>query len=107
VAIGGNAVAGLGGLAAWRRPQLRGRWLWIATAVAEAALLLQVTTGAILVSGERFTTPRIHMFYGFVGFISVALAYGYRTAMRGRLELFYGLVGLFLAGVAIRALQLP
>jgi hypothetical protein len=105
VTIGGNAVAGLSGLAAWSRPRLRGRWVWIVTGLAELALVVQVGTGALLVSGERFTVPRFHMFYGFVGFISVALAYSYRSAMRGRLEMFYGLVGLFLMGVAIRALQ--
>jgi hypothetical protein len=105
VAIGGNAVAGLSGLAAWQRPQLRGRWVWVITALAELALVVQVTTGALLVTGDRFTASRIHLFYGFVGFLAVALAYGYRAAMRGRLELFYGLVGLFLVGVAFRALQ--
>jgi hypothetical protein len=105
VAIAGNGLAGLGGLAAWRRPGLRGGWLWIATIAAEVALLLQVGTGAVLVSGDRFTADRLHMFYGFVGFMSVALAYSYKTAMRGRLEMFYGLVGLFLMGVGLRALQ--
>jgi hypothetical protein len=43
------------------------------------------------------------MFYGFVAFITVGLAYSYRGAMRGRRELLYGLVGLFLMGVGIRA----
>jgi hypothetical protein len=105
VAIAGNGLAGLGGLAAWRRPRLRGRWLWIATIAAEVALLLQVGTGTLLISGERFTADRFHMFYGFVGFISVGLAYSYKTVMRGRLEIFYGLVGLFLMGVGLRALQ--
>jgi hypothetical protein len=105
VAIAGNGLAGLGGLLAWRLPRVRGRWVWLATAAAEVALLLQVGTGAVLVSGDRFAADRLHMFYGFVGFISVALAYSYRSAMRGRLEMFYGLVGLFLMGVGIRALE--
>ena len=105
MAIAGNGLAGLGGLLAWRRPRLRGRWLWLATIAAEVALLLQVGTGAVLVSGERFTVDRLHMFYGFVGFISVGLAYSYKAVMRGRQEMFYGGVGLFLMGVGIRALQ--
>ena len=101
--IVGNALAGLAALLAWRVPRLRGRWVWAAAGAAEVALLLQVAIGAVLVSSKRFTVPRFHMFYGFVGFITVGIAYGSRDSMRGRLELFYGLVGLFLMGVGIRA----
>lgn len=104
MAIVANALAGLGALIAWRRPARRGRWVWVAAAAAEAALLLQVGTGAVLVSSERFPVPRFHMFYGFVGFITVGLAFSSRDSMRGRLELFYGVIGLFLMGVGIRAM---
>lgn len=103
VAIVANGLAGILALAAWRVPRLRGRWWVIATALAEVALLVQVTTGAILVSDETITAPRIHMFYGFVGFATVGLAYSSRDSMRGRVEMLYGLVGLFLMGVGIRA----
>jgi len=65
--------------------------------------MLQVAVGAILVASKDYTAPRFHMFYGFVAFITVGLAYSYRGAMRGRRELLYGLVGLFLMGVGIRA----
>jgi hypothetical protein len=98
-----NGVAGLAALAAWRVPSIRGRWWAAATAIAEVTLLVQVTTGAILVSDESITAPRIHMFYGFVGFATVTLAYSSRDSMRGRLEMLYGLVGLFLMGIGIRA----
>lgn len=92
-------------LLAWRVPKTRGRWVWIATIVAESALLLQVLVGVILVTDKSYgkVVPRFHMFYGFVAFLSIGLAYQYRDAMRGRLEMFYGLVGLFLMGVGIRA----
>jgi hypothetical protein len=103
VAIVGNALAGLVALAAWRRPSLRGRWVFACTAAAEVALLVQVATGAALVSSKRYTVPRFHMFYGFVGFITVGIAYSSRDSMRGRLEMFYGIIGLFLMGVGIRA----
>jgi len=103
VAIVGNAVAGLIALAAWRIPRLRGRWVWASTTAAELALLIQVGTGAALVSSKRYTVPRFHMFYGFVGFITVGIAYSSRDSMRGRLEMFYGIIGLFLMGVGIRA----
>jgi hypothetical protein len=98
-----NGLAGIVALAAWRVPSLRGRWWMIATALAEIALVVQVTTGAVLVSDETITAPRIHMFYGFVGFATVGLAYSSRDTMRGRLEMLYGLVGLFLMGIGIRA----
>jgi hypothetical protein len=103
VAIVGNALAGLVALAAWRRPSLRGRWVFACTAAAEVALLVQVATGAALVSSKRYTVPRFHMFYGFVGFITVGIVYSSRDSMRGRLEMFYGIIGLFLMGVGIRA----
>jgi hypothetical protein len=98
-----NGLAGLVALAAWRVPRVPRRWWVIATALAEAALLVQVTTGAILVSDETVTAPRIHMFYGFVGFATVGLAFASRDSMRGRIEMLYGLVGLFLMGIGIRA----
>ena len=75
----------------------------IATALAEVALVVQVTTGALLVSEDAITAPRIHMFYGFVGFATVGIAYSSRDSMRGRVEMLYGAVGLFLMGVGIRA----
>jgi hypothetical protein len=75
----------------------------VATIVAETALLVQVLLGVILVSDDRYTVARFHMFYGFVAFVTVGLVYSYRQQMRGRVELLYGLTGLFLMGVGIRA----
>jgi hypothetical protein len=103
VTIAANGLAGLVALAAWRAPSLRGRWVFAVTVAAEIALLVQVTTGAALVSDETITAPRIHMFYGFVGFATVGIAYSSRDSMRGRLEMLYGIVGLFLMGVGLRA----
>jgi uncharacterized membrane protein len=77
--------------------------VWWITIAAEAAILLQVLIGVILVSSDEYEVPRFHMFYGFVAFITVGLAYSYRPQMKGRQELLYGLVGLFLMGVGIRA----
>ena len=103
VAIVMNAVAGFIALAAWRWKQLRGKYVWICTIVAESALMLQVLVGTILVASRDYVAPRFHMFYGFVAFLTVGLAYQYRRQMRGRREMFYGLVGLFLMGLGIRA----
>lgn len=69
-------------------------------------MLVQVLVGVVLVtSGDYPGLPRLHMFYGFVAFVTVGLAYAYRDQMRGRVEMLYGLTGLFLMGVGIRALM--
>ena len=103
MAIVANGLAGLMALAAWRLRKVPRQWWVVATALAEIALLIQVTSGAVLVSDETITAPRIHMFYGFVGFATVGLAYSSRDSMRGRVDMLYGLVGLFLMGIGIRA----
>lgn len=101
-------MAGVIALVAWKWRRTRGRWVWWATIIAEGALLLQVLLGVIMVAGDKSfakSVPRFHMFYGFVAFIAIGVAYQYRASMRGRLELFYGIVGLFLMGVGIRAVM--
>ena len=103
VAIVANGLAGVAALVAWRLKNLRGRWLWWVTIAAESMMMLQVLVGVILVSSKEYTAPRFHMFYGFLAFLTVGLAYSYRRQMRGRRELFYGLVGLFIMGLGIRA----
>jgi hypothetical protein len=103
VAIVLNAVAGVLALVAWRWKPARGGYVWIITIIAESALMLQVLVGTILVASKDYVAPRFHMFYGFVAFLTVGIAYQYRRQMRGRREMFYGLVGLFLMGLGIRA----
>ena len=103
VAIVANAIAGVIALVAWRWKAARGKYVWIVTIIAESALMLQVLVGTILVVSKDYSAPRFHMFYGFLAFITVGLAYQYRTQMRGRAEMLYGLVGLFLMGLGIRA----
>jgi hypothetical protein len=88
----------------WRVERWRGRWMWIPTIAAEAAMMLQVLVGVTLVASHQYVAPRFHMFYGFVAFLTVGIAYSYRQQMRGRRELFYGLVGLFIMGLGIRAI---
>ncbi len=109
IAIVLNAASGLYALAAWRFPKLRGKPVWIGVIIAESALMLQVFLGVLLVTNHSWKgyvkPPRFHIFYGFVEFISVGLLYSYRYVWRARnqLELAYGLGGLFLMGVGIRA----
>ena len=103
VAIVANGIAGLVALVAWRARRLRGRWVWVVTIVAEAMMMVEVVIGVILVSGDRFVAARFHMFYGFLAFLTVGLAYQYRDTLQDRTELLYGLVGLFIMGLGIRA----
>jgi hypothetical protein len=105
-AIVANFLAGVYTLVAWRVPKLRNRWLWWPTIVAEAMMLIQVFLGVLLVSAEDYEPPRFHMFYGFVAFIAIGLLYSYRYVWRAanRMELAYGLGGLFIMGLGIRAL---
>lgn len=105
-AIVANFFAGVYTLIAWRVPRLRNRWLWWPTIIAEAMMLIQVFLGVLLVSAEDYEPPRFHMFYGFVAFIAIGLLYSYRYVWRAanRMELAYGLGGLFIMGLGIRAL---
>jgi len=103
VAIVANGVAGIVALLAWRVERWRGSWVWRLTIVAELLFMVEVVIGTILVAGFKLRAPNVHYFYGFLVFLTVGLAYQYRDAMRGRTELLYGLVGLFLMGLGIRA----
>ena len=104
-AIVANFLAGVYTLVAWKWPRFRGRWMWWPTIVAEAMMMIQVLLGVLLVSVEDYEPPRFHMFYGFVAFITVGLLYSYRYVWkaRGWMELAYGLGGLFIMGLGIRA----
>jgi hypothetical protein len=107
VTIVANAIAGLYALAAWRWAQLRGRPLWIATIAAESTIMVQVVVGVLLYTVDDIEPQRFHMFYGFVAFTTVGLLYSYKYVWkaRGMLELAYGLGGLFLMGLGIRAIM--
>lgn len=106
-AIVANFLAGVYTLCAWKWPRLRNRWLWWPTIIAEAMMLIQVFLGVWLLSAQHFkpAPPRIHMFYGYVSFITIGLLYSYKYVWRARnqMELAYGLGGLFIMGLGIRA----
>ena len=100
----GNGLAGLWALGANWIGALRTRALWWFTAVAELAVFVQVALGVGLVAGEKLVAPEFHMFYGFVAIIAVGIIYSYRQQLRHRLYLLYGLGGLFVMGLGIRAM---
>jgi hypothetical protein len=102
--IVGNALAGVWALAANWLPSLRTRALWWFTGLAELTIFVQVGLGVGLVAGQGYVAPKFHMFYGFVAIIAVAIIYSYRAQLKHRLYLLYGLGGLFLMGLGIRAM---
>jgi hypothetical protein len=65
---------------------------------------VQVALGVGLVAGEGIEAPEFHMFYGFVAIITVGIIYSYRAQLKPHLYLLYGLGGLFLMGLGIRAM---
>lgn len=100
----GNGLAGLWALAASAVEVLRTRALWWFTGIVELAVFVQVLLGVWLVAREKFVAPEFHMFYGFVAVIAIAIIYSYRMQLRHRLYLLYGLGGLFVMGLGIRAM---
>lgn len=101
----GNAAAGLWALAAHRWEQFRHRALWWFTGLVEVAVLVQVGLGVALLKADHLPSRQFHEFYGYVGFVTVGLIYAYRAQLRDKIYLLYGLGGLFLMGLGIRAVQ--
>lgn len=99
-----NALAGLWSLGALRVPALRTRALWWFTIAAEVSIFVQVAIGVASMQVDDLQPAKFHMFYGFVAIFAVAIIYSYRQQMQHRLYLLYGLGGLFLMGLGIRAL---
>jgi hypothetical protein len=106
VVVIGNGIGGAWCLAAhWWAP-LRVRALWAFVVLIELTIFVQVALGVYLVAVEDMTAPGMHMFYGFISIVSVAVLYGYRTQVRAWQFLLYGCGGLFLMGLGIRAMFL-
>ncbi len=104
VVVGSNAFAGCWALAAhWIEP-LRTRALWWTVAAAQLSIFLEVILGVIMVAGQGVEAPQFHMFYGFVAIVTVGLIYSYRQQVMAYRYLLYGLGGLFLMGLGLRAI---
>ena len=104
VVVIGNGLAGLCALGAHWQPSLRTRALWWFTVAVEVAVFVQAGLGVGMVSGQKIDPPKFHLFYGFVAIIAVGIIYSYRAQLRHRIYLLYGLGGLFVMGLGIRAL---
>ena len=102
----GNGAAGLWALAAHWREELRGRPLWIFTAVVEVAIFVQVGLGVAYQKDADIEPGSLHQLYGFASLFAVGIIYAYRQQLADKLYLLYGLGGLFLMGMGIRAMVL-
>ena len=69
-------------------------------------MFVEVILGVWLMSAENIEAPQFHTFYGFLTIIAVAIIHSYRQQLQHRLYLLYGLGGLFIMGLGIRALVL-
>lgn len=106
VVIVANGLAGMWALAAARWPQFRVPVLWWFTAGAQISVFVEVGVGVALVSGRDVPNLQFHMFYGFLAIVAVGIIYSYRQQLRHRIYLLYGAGGLFVMGLAIRAMSL-
>ncbi|HEY5886820.1 MAG TPA: hypothetical protein VIT24_03780 [Acidimicrobiales bacterium] len=106
VMVGTNAVAGCWALAAHWVEALRGKALWWFTGLAQATIVIQVLLGVTLSSAKDLEAPEFHEFYGFVALIAAALIFSYRPQVKAYTYLLYGLGGLFLMGLGLRAIHL-
>lgn len=106
VVVVGNAVAGLWALAAHRVEALRTKALWIFTAVVEVGIFVQVALGVAYQNAEDIEPTQFHTLYGFSALFGVGILYSYRNQIRDKVYLLYGLGGLFLMGLGIRAMVL-
>jgi hypothetical protein len=104
VVVTSNALAGLWALGAHWLPALRHKALWWFTVAAELAIVVEVILGVLLVTSEDREVPQFHMFYGFVALASVGIIYNYWQQLAAHRYLLYGLGGLFLMGLGIRAM---
>ena len=106
VVVFSNALVGLWSLAAhWFAPPRR-KTLWFAVGAAEVAVFVQVVLGVTMVAGGRTEPAPMHMFYGFVSVISIAVLFAYRHSLRAHMYQLYGFGSLFVMGLGIRALLL-
>ena len=68
--------------------------------------MAQVILGVLLVTVDDHEVAQFHAFYGFVALAAIGIIYSYRHQLREHLYLLYGLGGLFLMGLALRAIAI-
>jgi heme A synthase len=106
VVVATNAAVGVWALLAHYRSEARTPNLWRATVVAELTIVVQVCLGVALVAVDDYEVAQFHAFYGFVALATIGIVYSYRHQLEAHLFLLYGLGGLFLMGLALRAITI-
>ena len=101
-----NAVAGAWALGAHRSVAAARPGAVVVHRGRTADVFVQVILGVVLVNRDGYPLPQFHAFYGFVAIATVGIIYSYRSQLRHRLYLLYGGGGLFIMGLAIRAMVL-
>jgi hypothetical protein len=99
-----NGLAGIWALTAHKIVSLRTRALWWFTGLAQFTMFVEVAMGVLMVNRDKREFPQFHAFYGFVAIIAIAIIYSYRAQLKSRVYLLYGFGGLFIMGLAIRAI---
>lgn len=102
-AVVAGASVGLWGIVLAVRGRRPGRGFWAGVAVATVATIGQIATGVYLVGALGRDAGDQHVFYGIVVAFVLAFAYIYRLQLSRRPALSYGLLFLFVAGLALRA----
>jgi hypothetical protein len=105
VVIFATAFAGSWATLAHWVESLRRDALWVTQNITHALVVTQVVVGSMLVGFGDIEPDQTHMFYGFLTFVGVGLIIAYRHLSEYR-YLLYGLGGLFVMGLSIRALLL-
>lgn len=103
-----NAAVGVWALAAQWIPVLRVRPLWWVTAVAELSAFVIAIVGVLIVNRDDVELDQFHALYGFSAIVSVGILYSYRGSpfIKDKVYMLYGLGGLFIMGLGIRAMYL-
>ena len=67
-------------------------------------LFVQAVVGVALYNELGSQGPRLHMFYGFLTLVAVAVLYGYRSGREERRWTLFGLGSLFIAALSLQAI---
>lgn len=103
-----NALVGGWALLAQYVPVVRHRILWWATGVAQLSTFAVAVVGVLIVNRYGVELDQFHALYGFSTILAVGILYSYRGSpfVRDKVHLLYGLGGLFIMGLGIRAMFL-
>ncbi len=104
----GNAAVGIWALVAQYVPVLRVRPLWWAIGVAQLSAFAIAIVGVLMVNRYDIELDQFHALYGFSAIVAVGILYSYRGSpfVKDKVYLLYGLGGLFIMGLGIRAMYL-